>query len=83
MPDVVPICDVLLTGFLPDDKDPYTLTPNAVELILTLGALFPRGGPVQDPVLTPRGLGFRIERPRRGVRRSKRARRRGVIVQPS
>jgi len=29
------------------------LTPNTVELIPTLGALFPRGGPVQDPVLTP------------------------------
>ena len=29
------------------------LTPNTVELIFTLGALFPRGGPVQDPVLTP------------------------------
>jgi len=29
------------------------LTPNTVELIHTLGALSPRGGPVQDPVLTP------------------------------
>jgi len=46
---------VLLTGFLPGDKGPYVLTPNTVELIPTLGALFPRGGPVQDPVLT---LGF-------------------------
>jgi len=27
-------------------------TPNTVELIPTLGALPPRGGPVQDPVLT-------------------------------
>ena len=27
-------------------------TPNTVELIPTLGALFSRGGPVQDPVLT-------------------------------
>ena len=27
-------------------------TPNTVELISTLGALFPRGGPVQDSVLT-------------------------------
>ena len=36
---------------------PYALTPNTGELIHTLGALFPRGGPVQDPVLTlaPRG----------------------------
>ena len=29
------------------------LTPNTVELIPTRGALSPRGGPVQDPVLTP------------------------------
>jgi len=36
----------------PEDKGPYALTPNTVELIPTLGALFPRGGPVQDPVLT-------------------------------
>ena len=34
------------------DKGPYTLTPNTIELIPTLGALFSRGGPVQDPVLT-------------------------------
>jgi len=32
---------------------PYALTPKTVKLIPTLGALFPRGGPVQDPVLTP------------------------------
>ena len=32
------------------------LTPNTVELIPTLGAPSPRGGPVQDPVLTPRAL---------------------------
>jgi len=31
----------------------YALTPNTVELISTHGALFPRGGPVQDPVITP------------------------------
>ena len=30
---------------------PYALIPNTVELIPTLGALSPRGGPVQDPVL--------------------------------
>jgi len=30
----------------------HALTPNTVELIPTLGALSPRGGPVQDPVLT-------------------------------
>ena len=29
-----------------------SLTPNTVELIPTPGALSPRGGPVQDPVLT-------------------------------
>ena len=45
----------LLTGFLPEDKGPYALTPNTVELIPALGALFPRGGPVQDPVLTGGG----------------------------
>ena len=31
---------------------PYAHTPNAVELVHTLGTHFPRGGPVQDPVLT-------------------------------
>ena len=31
---------------------PYALTPNALELIWPLAALVPRGGPVQDPVLT-------------------------------
>ena len=36
------------------------LTPNKVELIPTLEALLPRGGPVQDPVLTHCGFGFRI-----------------------
>jgi len=38
---------------------PYALTPNTVELIPTLGALSPRGGPVQDPVLTVRAHRFR------------------------
>ena len=37
------------------DAGAYALTPNTVELIATLGALFPRGGPVQDPVLTSAG----------------------------
>ena len=37
------------------DQTSYALTPNTVELIPTLGALFPRSGPVQDPVLTPCG----------------------------
>ena len=32
------------------------LTPNTVELIPTLGALSPRGGPVQDPVITGGGV---------------------------
>jgi len=31
---------------------PTVCTPNTVELISTLGAIFPRGGPVQDPLLT-------------------------------
>ena len=35
---------------IPTMDRPY---PNAVELIPTLEALFPRGGPVQDTVLTP------------------------------
>ena len=37
----------LLTGFPPDDKGPYALAPDTVELIPTLGAFSPRGGPVQ------------------------------------
>ena len=32
------------------------LTPNTANLIPTLGALLPRGGPVQDPVLTVKRL---------------------------
>ena len=39
------------------DEGPYDITPNTVELIPTLGALPPQGGPVQDPV--PQG-GFCI-----------------------
>ena len=31
---------------------PYAITPHTVELILTLGTLVPRGGPVQNPVHT-------------------------------
>jgi len=34
-----------------EDKGPYALTLNKVELIPTLGALSPRGGPVQEPAL--------------------------------
>jgi len=38
-----------------------TVAPNTVELISTLGALSPRGGPVQDPVLAIVGYqGFRV-----------------------
>ena len=37
----------------PQGETPYALTPHTVELIPTLGAFPPpRGGPVQDPVLT-------------------------------
>ena len=43
-------CEMGLEG-----KGPYALTPNTVELISTLAALFPRGWPVQDPVLTSCG----------------------------
>jgi hypothetical protein len=43
-----------LTGFLLEDKGPYALTPNKVELFHILDVNFPRGGPVQDPVLTAR-----------------------------
>ena len=41
MRQVVPICDGLLAGILPEDKGPSALTPNTVELIPTLGALSP------------------------------------------
>jgi len=34
------------------ESDVLALTPNTVELIPTLGARFPRGGPVQDLDLT-------------------------------
>ena len=30
-------------------RTPYALTPSTVEPILTLGALLPPGGPIQDP----------------------------------
>ena len=40
----VPICYALLTGSVPEDEGPFALTPNTVELVPTLGALFPRGG---------------------------------------
>ena len=39
--------------FLSLATDPDPLTSDTVELIPALGAIFPRGGPVQDPVLTP------------------------------
>ena len=44
--------DALLSEFLPGDKGPYALTPNTVKLLPTIGTLFLRGGPVQDPALT-------------------------------
>jgi hypothetical protein len=49
VPHVGPLCDDLLTGFLPHDT---ALTPHTVEQIHTLGALCPRGGPVPDPIPT-------------------------------
>ena len=52
---MVPVCEALLTGFLPEDKGPYARTLNTVELIPILGTLSPRGGPVQDTVLTVGG----------------------------
>ena len=44
------------SGALPPTARRLTLQhgPNTAELSPTLGALFPQGGPVQDPVLTPR-----------------------------
>ena len=45
----------LLTGFLPEDKGPYALTPNTVELVPTLGALSPRPGPGPHTILRERG----------------------------
>ena len=57
MPHEIPICDAFLSGFLSEDKDPHALTPIAVELVPTLGALSPRGGPVQDPAHTPFQVG--------------------------
>jgi hypothetical protein len=42
----------VLTGSTPGIRAHTPLTPNTVELIPTLGALFSRGGPVPDPVLT-------------------------------
>ena len=62
--NVVPVTvGISLTGVLsadgdelvPLDKGPYALTPNTIEqleLIFFLGSLLPRGGPVQDSVLT-------------------------------
>ena len=44
------------------EQVPDALTPNTVELIPTLGALPPRGGPVQDP--GPPAPTQRLKRPR-------------------
>jgi len=49
---VVPICDDLLTGLPPEERAHAPLSPNTVELIPTLGALLPRGGPVPALVLS-------------------------------
>ena len=49
----VGVCPLLSRDFLFEDEGPYALTPNTVELIYTLAALWPRGGPVQDSVITP------------------------------
>ena len=54
VPHVVPICDGLLTGFLPEDKGPYASYPEYSRLSPALGAIFTRGRPVQDPSLTLR-----------------------------
>ena len=63
VPHVVPACHDLLTGPPPGIRALTPLTPNTFVLITSLGALFRRGGPVPDPVLTlrrgPRGRGRR------------------------
>ena len=41
---------------------PYALTPNTVELIPTLGALYPRGGPGQDTALTQEACNLHADR---------------------
>ena len=50
-----------LTPILRPRQEKFDFTTKTVELIFTLEALFPQGGPVQDPVLTERtshGRGF-------------------------
>ena len=59
-PEASPVLILVLTqswkvrgsGFLQKEKGPFALTPDTVELTPNLGALSPRSGPVQDPVLT-------------------------------
>ena len=46
-PEIRLALDQLRARHLCEDR-PYALTPNTVELIPTLGALFPRGGSFQD-----------------------------------
>ena len=46
-----PVCDSSLAGFLQEDEGPSSLTPNTVELILTLAALSrPGPGPDTQPL---------------------------------
>jgi len=61
--------DRVLTGFFPEDKGPYALTPNTVELIPTLGALFPRGGPGPRMILLLAGLQLGVPADTRGLDR--------------
>ena len=76
---VVPICDGLPTGFLPEDEGPSALTPNAVELIPCLGALSPprrarpgpsfeRQPPVRARVCPARASRVRVTKQKRCTR---------------
>ena len=49
--------DQVLDGFLPEEKGPYALTPNTVELIPTLGARRARLGPGPRNEVVMRFLG--------------------------
>ena len=46
------VLGAICSGGVAPSRAPAPLTPNTVEIIPTLGALSPRGGPVRDPVLT-------------------------------
>ena len=43
----------MCSGFSPESQSHILAKCEDRELITVLGALLPRGGPVQDPVLTP------------------------------